>query len=169
MGTHPIFESDFDCLTEIMARETKLYKALGLKSTASADEIKKAYRKLIIQFHPDKNPDGADRFKEIQHAYSILSDEKQKQLYDRVGEKNMQKADNAAGMKRPKGRDVVHQLRASLEELYNGTKKKLSLNRKELCPKCDGQGGTGTEVKCKACQGRGTTVRMLPGGQMLQM
>ena len=37
-----------------MARETKLYKALGLKSTASADEIKKAYRKLIIQFHPDK-------------------------------------------------------------------------------------------------------------------
>ena len=56
-------------------------------------------------------------------------------------------ADNAASMKRPKGRDVVHQLRASLEELYNGTKKKLSLNRKELCPKCDGQGGTVSNYK----------------------
>jgi len=61
-----------------MVREAKLYKTLGLKSTASQDEIKKAFRKLALKYHPDKNPDKADLFKDINRAYEILSNEEEK-------------------------------------------------------------------------------------------
>jgi molecular chaperone DnaJ len=64
------------------------YKALGVDRTASADDIKKAYRKLARQYHPDRNPDdkGAEeRFKEIQEAYSILSDPDKRKAYDAGG------------------------------------------------------------------------------------
>ena len=65
-----------------------LYKALGVDKKASADEIKKAYRKLARQYHPDRNPDDAKaeaRFKEIQHAYDVLSDAEKRKQYDRGG------------------------------------------------------------------------------------
>src|SRR5918998_984643 len=64
------------------------YKALGVERKASADEIKKAYRKLARQYHPDRNPgdEGAEeRFKEIQEAYSILSDPDKRKQYDSGG------------------------------------------------------------------------------------
>ena len=65
-----------------------LYKALGVDKKASADEIKKAYRKLARQYHPDRNPDDAKaeaRFKEVQHAYDVLSDPDKRKQYDRGG------------------------------------------------------------------------------------
>ena len=65
-----------------------LYKALGVDKKASAEEIKKAYRKLARQYHPDRNPDDAKaeaRFKEVQHAYDVLSDTDKRKQYDRGG------------------------------------------------------------------------------------
>ncbi|XP_062296812.1 dnaJ (Hsp40) homolog, subfamily C, member 5 gamma b isoform X1 [Scomber scombrus] len=65
-----------------------LYKMLGLEKGASQDEIKRAYRKLALRHHPDKNPDNpeaAEKFKEINNANSILSDETKRKIYDEYG------------------------------------------------------------------------------------
>src|SRR5579863_984834 len=64
------------------------YQTLGVERAASADEIRKAYRKLARKHHPDLNPGdktAEDRFKKVQEAYDVLSDDKKKQMYDQVG------------------------------------------------------------------------------------
>ena len=68
-----------------------LYDTLGVKKGASAEEIKKAYRKLAAQYHPDKNPGDAaaeEKFKEVQNAYDMLSDPEKRKQYDRFGSTN---------------------------------------------------------------------------------
>ena len=73
---------------------TDYYKALGVDKNASADEIKKAFRKLAVKYHPDRNPDdkGAeDKFKEINEAYAVLSDPKKKEEYDTYGSSGFHK------------------------------------------------------------------------------
>ncbi|KAG7280375.1 hypothetical protein CRUP_022203 [Coryphaenoides rupestris] len=65
-----------------------LYKVLGLEKGASLEDIKKAYRKLALKYHPDKNPDNpeaADKFKEINNANSILNDDTKRKIYDEYG------------------------------------------------------------------------------------
>ncbi|KAJ6264812.1 hypothetical protein Dda_0964 [Drechslerella dactyloides] len=71
-----------------MVRETKLYETLGVAPTATADEIKKAYRKGALKFHPDKNKDdehAAEKFKDLGQAYEILSEPEKRKLYDQYG------------------------------------------------------------------------------------
>ena len=67
----------------------KYYELLGVSKTASEDEIKKSFRKLAMQFHPDRNPGdkkAEDKFKEISEAYAVLSDSKKRKEYDQMGD-----------------------------------------------------------------------------------
>jgi molecular chaperone DnaJ len=76
-----------------MATPRDFYEILGVQKGASADELKKAYRKLAMQYHPDKNPGdkkAEEKFKEISHAYDILSDEQKRAAYDRFGHQAFQ-------------------------------------------------------------------------------
>jgi len=69
----------------------RLYGVLELEPTATEDEIKSAYRKMALKYHPDKNPDGSteEKFKDIGYAYNILSDPQKKGIYDSYGEEGM--------------------------------------------------------------------------------
>lgn len=64
------------------------YKILGIQSGANEEEIKKAYRRMALKFHPDKNkdPNAEEKFKEVAEAYEVLSDPKKKAIYDQYGE-----------------------------------------------------------------------------------
>lgn len=75
------------CLS-IKAMGKDYYKILGIQSGSNEDEIKKAYRKMALKFHPDKNKDAnaEEKFKEIAEAYEVLSDPKKRVIYDQYGE-----------------------------------------------------------------------------------
>jgi DnaJ family protein A protein 1 len=164
-----------------MVKETGYYDVLGVKSNATPEELKKAYRKLALQYHPDKNPNEGEKFKAISQAYEVLSDPKKRDLYDRGGEQAIKEGGIASEMHNPmdifdmffgmgrsgrgggpsRGKDVAHQLKVSLEDLYNGTVKKLALQKNVICAACEGRGGkAGAVEKCSTCRGSGVQVRV---------
>ncbi|XP_072271246.1 dnaJ homolog subfamily A member 4-like [Pyxicephalus adspersus] len=163
-----------------MVKETGYYDTLGVKPNATPDEIKKAYRKLALKYHPDKNPNEGERFKLISQAYEVLSDPKKRDIYDQGGEQAIKDGGMSGGnfsspmdifdmffggggrMNREKrGKNVVHQLSVSLEEIYNGSSRKLALQKNVVCDKCEGRGGKkGAVEKCTTCKGRGIQIHV---------
>lgn len=166
-----------------MVKDTKLYDTLSVTPTATPEELKKAYRKLALKYHPDKNPDDPDKFKEISAAFEVLSDPKKKEIYDKYGEEGLKEGGGGefhspfdifdmffgggggGGRRRPgekaKGRDTVHQLKVTLEELYNGVTRQLALQKNVICSGCDGIGGkAGSVQKCDNCNGSGIDVKL---------
>lgn len=83
------------------------YKTLGIEKGAKDEDIKKAYRKLALKYHPDKNktPGAEEKFKEVAEAYEVLSDKKKREVYDRYGEEGLK------GREWTNGRDIIWKFR----------------------------------------------------------
>lgn len=163
-----------------MVKETGFYDLLGLKPNCTGDEIKKAYRKLALKYHPDKNPGAEETFKKLSRAYETLQDPEKRRIYDQHGEQGLSEMGSGGGFHSPmdifnmffggsskphgprRGKDVYFQMGVTLEQLYNGYTKKLSINKKKCCDKCNGSGSkTGNPPeKCKNCKGQGLVVKI---------
>jgi molecular chaperone DnaJ len=160
------------------------YEILGVPRNASQDELKKAFRNLARQYHPDVNesPDAEERFKEVNEAYAVLSDEERRSVYDRFGHAGLNGMGGVPdfttidfselfgeffGFGRGwsqrsrtaprKGRDLKYTLNLSFEEAVFGIDKDIEITRDEVCDVCDGSGaepGT-TPVQCPTCGGSG--------------
>src|ERR1700733_500755 len=98
------------------------YNVLEVSRTATADEVKKAYRKKALQYHPDKNPGDAEaekKFKEISEAYEVLSDDKKRQMYDRYGKEAVHGA--AAGGRRGGGYESMDEALRTFMGAFGGS------------------------------------------------
>lgn len=171
----------------MVAQPRDYYEVLGVSKSASAEELKRAYRNLARKFHPDVNkaPDAADKFKEIQGAYDVLSDENKRRQYDRFGHEGVNGGGADAGFggfpggmgdifdiffgggaaTRPgsggstvvRGDDLREDLELTLEEVASGVEKTIRFQRMESCETCQGNGSKpGTSADtCPQCHGTG--------------
>ncbi len=166
------------------------YEILGVGRSASDDEIKKAFRRLAKQYHPDANSGdtaAADKFKEIGEAYQVLSDPEKRQMYDRFGhnapfqggpgngdftgfggfadifEEFFGFGGRSGARRGPQpGAHLKYNLTISFEEAVFGTEKKLEIPRLETCPTCHGSGAEPgtTPIRCPQCHGSGEVRRV---------
>ena len=145
------------------------YEVLGVDRSASADVIKSAYRKLALQYHPDRNPDNQEaeeKFKEASEAYSVLSDEEKRRRYDQFGHQGVngqQGGFNPADFsefsdifgdffgfgdifgggrrgRRRRGNDLQYELEVDFKDAVFGTETEIQFPRTESCTQCSGSG-----------------------------
>ena len=179
-----------------MVKETELYKTLGIDSNATEKEIKKAYRGLALQYHPDKPTGDEEKFKEISAAYDVLSNAEKRQKYDQYGKAGLgeggmgmnpndifQHIFGMGGMggmggnpfgqrKRMSAKPIQHTEQVNLNDIYTGKKINIKYMRDDVCSKCDGKGSNnGKSYKCNTCKGQGVRLvtRQIGPGMIQQM
>jgi molecular chaperone DnaJ len=163
---------------------TSYYETLGVPKNASADELKKAYRKLARQYHPDRNPGDADaeaHFKEVQQAYDVLSDPDKRKQYDTLGSTNGRPGPTnvdfsdfdlgdifgglfgnrgggrAETQRGQRGSDVEVEVRVAFDDALHGLQTTVPVTLELACHTCHGTGAApGTAPKpCPKCNGTG--------------
>ena len=165
------------------------YEVLGVSKTAESVEIKSAYRKLALKYHPDRNPgdkEAEDMFKEAAEAYDVLADAEKRQIYDRFGHEGLAGSGfqgfsgfedifsnfgdifegifgfGGGGRTRARqGKSLRYDLELTLEEAFHGKEIEIVFQRLENCSECAGSGAKpGTEPQtCPTCNGRGQVIR----------
>lgn len=153
-----------------MSTKRDYYEVLNVERTASDIDLKKAYRKLALQFHPDRNPGDAaaeEKFKEASEAYGVLSDPQKRQLYDRFGHQGLEGSGSSgfsgfedifssfgdifedffglgsgrgSRSRHPRGADLRYDLSLSFLEAAFGVEKELPLEKMDTCQSCEGSG-----------------------------
>ncbi|MGD9713697.1 MAG: molecular chaperone DnaJ [Thermomicrobiales bacterium] len=175
-------------MTDRTTQKRDYYDVLGVKRTASADELRRAYRKLAREFHPDINssPEAEEHFKEINEAYEVLSDSNRRSQYDRFGHaaNGMPGGDpfgfggspfgdifetffggGSSSRRRStvsKGQDLQVTIDLEFEEAIFGAEKEVELTRLETCEGCQGtrmRDGK-TPPQCETCNGTGEVRRV---------
>jgi molecular chaperone DnaJ len=158
------------------------YETLGIAKNASKEEIKKAYKRLAKQYHPDisTEADAEAKFKEVSEAYSVLSDDQKRQQYDRFGSDAFKGGSQGfsgfdfsgfdpydifeqffgggfSGRRAARAADLRYDLRVSLEDIYYNREKTVSLRKKAKCTHCDGTGAASPSdiTTCRTCGGIG--------------
>lgn len=165
------------------------YEILGVSKDATEKEIKKAYRRLSREYHPDKNPGNKDaekKFVEIAGAYEVLSDKDQRRTYDQFGEEGLKHGGGGGGqpMKNAfdlfshffggqqfhrvnRGPDAEAFAECTLIDAYQGGTLDLAYNLQGICDECDGTGSAdGEEHTCDSCKGQGMKIirhQLAPG------
>lgn len=171
-----------------MSAKRDYYDVLGVGRNASEEDIKKAFRKLAFQYHPDKNHESgaADKFKEINEAYQVLGDSEKRSAYDRFGHAGVSGAPfgNAGGFEDfgfggfgeifetffggmggqvnrspQRGADLSYELKLTFEEAALGAEKDIKIRRTEYCSECKG-GGAKPGTQPVSCADCGGTGRM---------
>ncbi len=168
-----------------MQQKRDYYDILDVGRDADENEIKKAYRKLAVQYHPDKNPgdkEAEDKFKEATEAYDVLRTPEKRQRYDQYGHAGLEGTTSGFGFgvniddilndvfgdvfggfnrtqqRRPKqGRSLQTNIEITLEDAYSGKEVTIDVPRIESCPECNGSGAEkgSTVDTCPQCYGRG--------------
>ena len=169
-----------------MTDKRDYYEVLGVENSASQSDLKNAFRRLARKYHPDRSTeeDAEDKFKEIQEAYAVLSDEQKRSHYDRFGHDGPQGnpfggfggggcninfedilgsdffsnifGGGSSRRRARRGSDILLRHSINLEDVLNGSDQEVVLDLPEPCASCEGTGAEGGElVTCAKCSGQG--------------
>jgi len=162
---------------------TNYYEILGVSKDATQDEIKKAYRKLSKLYHPDVNPEGAEKFKEIASAYDVIGDETKRAQYNNnlnnpfannegvsyeeiFNQMFGNQGQNPFNQKRKSAPDKIIRVQVNPIESFKGIDKIINYIKNNHCNVCSGSGGE--QQPCGTCGGAGFQIKSFGTGFMAQ-